>query len=191
MTDAWSVRSEPLPISWIVEESARRCKALALKPPSRQCVENRLRDRGLESLQKRMVIPTSALETRPPRSNRPLAIVQMDHTLVDIMVVDEIHRQSMGRPWVTVAFDIATYCRSLTGMATTLSPTCQRIARQIGDGAQCGAHRQQGGSSGMYGMPPSQFLKATAHLRNHRLAVRQVRLFRIEDVHKTAQLQIY
>jgi putative transposase len=41
-----------------------------------------------------------------PRSNRPLAIVQMDHTLVDIMVVDEMHRQSMGRPWVTVSWRI-------------------------------------------------------------------------------------
>jgi putative transposase len=27
--------------------------------------------------------------------------------LVDIMVVDEIHRESMGRPWVTIAFDVA------------------------------------------------------------------------------------
>jgi putative transposase len=106
--DAWSVRAEPLPVSWIVEESARRCKAIALKAPSRQCVENRLPDRGLEGLQSRTGTPAQALEVRPPRSNRPLAIVQMDHTLVDIMVVDEIHRQSMGRPWVTVAFDIAT-----------------------------------------------------------------------------------
>jgi putative transposase len=104
----------------IVEESARRCKTLTLKAPSRQCVENRLRDRGLESLQKRMPVPTPPPEVRPPRSNRPLAIVQMDHTLVDIMVVDEIHRQSMGRPWVTVAFDIAT--RTVLGFVLSLNP---------------------------------------------------------------------
>jgi hypothetical protein len=35
--DAWSLRAEPLPVSWSVEESARRCKAIALKAPSRQC----------------------------------------------------------------------------------------------------------------------------------------------------------
>jgi transposase InsO family protein len=34
--------------------------------------------------------------------------VQMDHTLIDIMVVDEIQRVSSGRPWVTIAFDVAT-----------------------------------------------------------------------------------
>lgn len=118
--DAWSVRAEPLPVSWIVEESARRCIALDLKAPSRQCVENRLRDRGLESLQRRVVVPTATIEVRPPRSNRPLAIVQMDHTLVDIMVVDEIHRESMGRPWVTVAFDIAT--RTVLGFVLSLNP---------------------------------------------------------------------
>jgi len=43
-----------------------------------------------------------------PRPTRPLEIVQIDHTLVDIMVVDEVQRESMGRPWVTVAFDVAT-----------------------------------------------------------------------------------
>jgi putative transposase len=35
-------------------------------------------------------------------------MVQIDHTLVDVMVVDAIHRLSMGRSWITVAFDIAT-----------------------------------------------------------------------------------
>jgi putative transposase len=118
--DAWSVRSEPLPISWIVEESARRCKALELKAPSRRCVENRLRDRGLASLQRRVSTPAASIDIRPPRSNRPLAIVQMDHTLVDIMVVDEIYRESMGRPWITVAFDIAT--RTVLGFVLSLNP---------------------------------------------------------------------
>jgi hypothetical protein len=44
----------------------------------------------------------------------------MDHTLVDIMVVDEVHRQSMGRPWVTIAFDLAT--RVVLGFVLNLNP---------------------------------------------------------------------
>jgi putative transposase len=44
--------------------------------------------------------------------------MQMDHTLVDIMVVDEVLRQPMGRPWITVAFDIAT--RVVLGFALRL-----------------------------------------------------------------------
>jgi hypothetical protein len=36
-----------------------------------------------------------------PRSRKALAIVQMDHTLVDIMVVDKVLRQSMAIEFVT------------------------------------------------------------------------------------------
>src|SRR6202453_3022226 len=43
-----------------------------------------------------------------PRPTKPLELVQIDHTLVDIMVVDELQRESMGRPWLTIAFDVAT-----------------------------------------------------------------------------------
>ena len=32
---------------------------------------------------------------------RPLELVQIDHTLADIMVVDELERRSIGRPWLT------------------------------------------------------------------------------------------
>ena len=119
--DAWSVRTERLPISWIVEECARRCKAAKVRAPSRQCVENRLRDRGLATLAKAAAQRGAPdPEKGPPRTNQPLAIVQVDHTLVDIMVVDEIHRESMGRPWVTIAFDIAT--RVVLGFVLSLNP---------------------------------------------------------------------
>jgi len=35
------------------------------------------------------------------------------------MVVDQLHRQSMGRPWISVAFDIAT--RTVLGFHLSLS----------------------------------------------------------------------
>ena len=40
----------------------------------------------------------------------PLAIVQIDHTLVDVHVVDDVHRKSVGRPWITLAIDVASRC---------------------------------------------------------------------------------
>jgi hypothetical protein len=55
-----------------------------------------------------------------PRTRQALAIVQIDHTLVDIMVVDEVLRESMGRPWITVVIDIAT--RVVLGFALRLDP---------------------------------------------------------------------
>jgi putative transposase len=54
------------------------------------------------------------------KCRQALAVMQIDHTLVDIMVVDEVLRQSMGRPWITVAFDIAT--RVVLGVALPLEP---------------------------------------------------------------------
>jgi putative transposase len=39
----------------------------------------------------------------PPRVTEPLDLVQIDHTLMDIMVVDEGKRKPMGRPWLSIA----------------------------------------------------------------------------------------
>jgi putative transposase len=52
----------------------------------------------------RILMPSWRCRTR----SAALEMVQIDHTLVDVMVVDAIHRLSMGRSWITVAFDIAT-----------------------------------------------------------------------------------
>ncbi|BCN76280.1 hypothetical protein RE0327_48790 (plasmid) [Prescottella equi] len=44
--------------------------------------------------------------------------VQIDHTVVDVMVVDERDRQPIGRPYLTVAIDVHSRC--LLGMVLTL-----------------------------------------------------------------------
>jgi putative transposase len=50
----------------------------------------------------------------------PLEIVQVDHTLVDVIVVDEWERKPIGRPWLTLAVDIAT--RAVPGFYLSLRP---------------------------------------------------------------------
>ena len=52
------------------------------------------------------------------RSDVPLDIVQIDHTLVDVIVVDQDHRLSIGRPWLTLAIDIAS--RAIVGFSLSL-----------------------------------------------------------------------
>ncbi|OHC53486.1 MAG: transposase [Rhodobacterales bacterium RIFCSPHIGHO2_02_FULL_62_130] len=47
------------------------------------------------------------------RAELPLDIVQIDHTPADIILVDSFERKPIGRPWVTLAIDIAT--RLVTG----------------------------------------------------------------------------
>ena len=45
---------------------------------------------------------------------RPLEVVQIDHTQVDVMVVDQASRETAGRPWITLAIDVMT--RMVTGL---------------------------------------------------------------------------
>ena len=52
----------------------------------------------------------------------PLELVQIDHTLVDVIVVDEIDREPIGRPWLTLAVDVAT--RMVPGFHLTLEAPC-------------------------------------------------------------------
>jgi putative transposase len=47
------------------------------------------------------------------RTSRPLEIVQIDHTKVDIVVVDEQTREPIGRPWITLAMYL--FSRMVTG----------------------------------------------------------------------------
>ncbi len=35
-------------------------------------------------------------------------MVQVDHTPADVLIVDRFRRPVIGRPWVTVAIDLAT-----------------------------------------------------------------------------------
>src|SRR5208283_3316583 len=47
-------------------------------------------------------------------------VVQIDHTLVDVIVVDRASRQPLQRPWLTLAIDVAS--RMVAGYYLTLEP---------------------------------------------------------------------
>jgi putative transposase len=44
--------------------------------------------------------------------------VQIDHTPIDLIVVDPIERNPIGRPWITVAIDVFSRC--IAGFHVTL-----------------------------------------------------------------------
>jgi putative transposase len=62
----------------------------------------------------------SAYPSHFPGADWPLAVVQIDHTKFDIMLVDDIHRLCIGRPWVTVAIDV--FSRMVAGIYVSLDP---------------------------------------------------------------------
>jgi len=61
-----------------------------------------------------------AVEGQFPKTDNPLDVIQIDHTPVDLIIVDSYNRQPIGRPWITIAIDI--YSRSIVGFCLTLEP---------------------------------------------------------------------
>jgi putative transposase len=60
------------------------------------------------------------------RTERPLQVVQIDHTKVDIMLVDDVTRACIGRPWLTLVLDVHT--RMVVGLYLSLDAPCATSA---------------------------------------------------------------
>jgi putative transposase len=108
------------------EEVENRCRNAGLTPPHQNTIRNRIGSLSEKVKKARRQGPRAAKEAFDPvRGNFPgadfpLAYVQIDHTLLDIMVVDEETRRSIGRPWFTALIDV--FSRMLCGFYISLDP---------------------------------------------------------------------
>ena len=78
-----------------------------------------------ELVKKRISLKAAKEQYQPitgsfPGADYPNAVVQIDHTPVDLIVVDETHRLPIGRPYMTIAIDVAT--KMISGFRITLDP---------------------------------------------------------------------
>jgi putative transposase len=112
------------PISQVIEDVLRKCAAAKITPPHPNTIRNRidqlapatvLRRRGRKDKARDLYSPILASF---PGGTHPLAVVQIDHTPCDVIVVDAIHRKPLGRPWLTLAIDI--YSRMIVGYYLSL-----------------------------------------------------------------------
>ncbi len=89
------------------------CLARKLRLPSRKAIMARVRQRPTREL------ATAREGSKAARAKlcmvkpglkpvRPLEIVQVDHTKVDIQLVDAASRMPLGRPWLTILLDMHT-----------------------------------------------------------------------------------
>lgn len=129
-----------LPISRIAQQVALECHRRNLPVPHYNAVarrihalpeQERLRTRGSRELADRRFRPVPG---KFPEADFPLAVVQIDHTPLDVIIVDDEHRQSIGRPWLTLAVDV--YSRMVTGYYLSLDEPCEAsvglcVARSI------------------------------------------------------------
>jgi putative transposase len=97
--------------------------ALDLRPPGRSTVSRRLRQirRHPERLPN-AIGRELAYRQRPVRGpieiERPLSVVEMDHTVCDVHIIEPRYGQPIGRPWLTLMIDRAT--RVILGMLLSL-----------------------------------------------------------------------
>ena len=116
----------------VVRQVGLRCSSKRLTPPSRKAILARLRALDTREVAKARLQPSEAAALVDPvpgtyRVDNALEVVQIDHTPVDVIVVDEAHRLPIGRPWLTLAIDVAT--RVVVGFYVSLeAPSSTSVA---------------------------------------------------------------
>jgi len=112
-------------VSDLVMEIRRRCRAVGLMAPGRKAIATRLRKRPRREVVSRREGRKAARDRFAPvvgslEAAWPLSLVQIDHTLVDVIVVDSVTRTPIQRPWLTLAIDV--YSRCVAGFHLSLEP---------------------------------------------------------------------
>lgn len=108
-------------ISLIIVRIKIECNRHKLKPPCDSTVRSYIaRIPAFDKMKKREGIKKAKEKYSPVTGSLealyPLHIVQMDHSKLDILLVDE-DGMELGRPWLTIALDI--YSRMVTGYYLT------------------------------------------------------------------------
>lgn len=106
-------------VSSTIRYIRNECLKQGVKPPSGNTIRlsiermdfaTKLKGRGMSKRAKALYTPKAG---NFPETQFPLEVVQIDHTPMDIILVDEIHRKPIGRPYLTLAVDV--YSRMITG----------------------------------------------------------------------------
>lgn len=110
----------------VVDEVLRRCfvaKVVAPNPISIRLRIKRLNPRDVLRARGQKDVARQRYELLRgsfPGAERPLDVVQIDHTPADVMIVDPVHRLPIGRPFITAAIDVCS--RMFVGIYISFDP---------------------------------------------------------------------
>lgn len=101
------------------------CRRCGLPAPARSSVRRRIAQYNNYDGEMRRLGAKRARQRWEPRPGQllvehPLDVVQIDHTRVDLIVLSNDRREVLGRPWLTVAIDVAT--RVVLGFYLSMDP---------------------------------------------------------------------
>lgn len=110
-------------IATVMREIRKRCFERGYAAPARNTVDLRIKSLepklvtgrrfGFEATKKLMPVIGET-----PATVRPLEVVQIDHSPMDVILVEESSREPIGRPFLTLAIDVHTRC--IVGMLLSL-----------------------------------------------------------------------
>lgn len=113
-------------ISKIIKDIGSACWEADLTPPHKNTIYARIGSLDEERvLEKRVGKKAAKQRFKPilgsfPGGDVPYAVVQIDHTPMNICIVDSEHRLPIGKPYLTAAIDVAT--KAILGFRITLDP---------------------------------------------------------------------
>ena len=101
------------------------CKNRGISAPSKNTIRNRIHKlTEYDVLKKQGNRSTARTKFEPVpgkfKTDYPMQLIQIDHTPVDLILVDDDTREPIGRPFITTAIDV--YSRMIAGYYLTLSP---------------------------------------------------------------------
>ena len=113
-------------MTYLIEQVRARCAEKGLPPPDRRTIKSRVDriDRRTVALKRKDAKGVKATTAVPDHyaMSRPLEVVQIDHTEVDVFLVDETTRKTMDkRPWLAIAIDVFT--RMVVGFHLSMGNT--------------------------------------------------------------------
>lgn len=116
-----------------IREVVKRCNQLKISHPSQNTIRRRISKLSEEEYLKGRGQRKTARQKFEQKSGHfpdadfPLAAVQIDHTPMDVIIVDDKYRHPIGRPFLTMAIDV--YSRMIMGYYISLdAPSVTSVA---------------------------------------------------------------
>src|SRR5215831_7585938 len=115
----------------LIQRVHQACRIEGLPPPHRSTIQRRVDELDALGAARRRGEVSLEAEVTPSagrfHAERPNDVWQIDHTIVDLIVVDEETRLPIGRPFLTLAVDICA--RMVAGLHLSLdAPSSASVA---------------------------------------------------------------
>lgn len=110
----------------VIQEVEKLCAKAGVPAPHPNTIRNRIKKldafKKIKAREGNKVArdALAPLKGHFPGADFPLSVVQVDHTPLDIILVDDIHRQPIGRPWLTLLIDV--FSRMVLGFYISFDP---------------------------------------------------------------------